>query len=200
MEVKRRTQLERSEATRNALVAAARRLFAEHGYANVGTEAIVKAAGVTRGAMYHQFPDKAELFAAVFEAVETDLMGRMAGGIDSTLTEPRAVLEAGVVSWLDACAVPEVQQIVLLDGPVVLGYERWREIGMRFGAGLMETLLQEGMDDGWLISQPVRPLAHVLIGALDEAALFVAQADDPNRARAEVSVSLGLLVEGLLVQ
>jgi AcrR family transcriptional regulator len=186
----RRTQADRTAATRAALVAAARGLFAEHGYAEVGTERIVHAAGVTRGALYHQFADKADLFAAVLEAVETDLTGRLieavAKVVDADSADPLTMLVTGADAWLDASAEPEVRQIALLDGPAVLGYQRWREVGMRYGFGLVSSLLTELMDAGAIPVQPIEPLAHVLIGALDEAALYVALADDPVRARNEI--------------
>jgi len=107
MEVRRRTQAERTAATRAALVAAARALFARHGYAEVGTEAIVKRAGVTRGALYHQFHDKAELFAAVFEAVESGVTTRLAESLADDLSDSVRVLERGADGWLDACTEPE---------------------------------------------------------------------------------------------
>jgi AcrR family transcriptional regulator len=186
----RRTQADRTAATRAALVAAARVLFAEHGYAEVGTERIVHAAGVTRGALYHQFADKADLFAAVLEAVETDLTGRLieavAKVVDADSADPLTMLVTGADAWLDASAEREVRQIALLDGPAVLGYQRWREVGMRYGFGLVSSLLTELMDAGAIPVQPIEPLAHVLIGALDEAALYVALADDPVRARNEI--------------
>ena len=191
----RRTQAERTAATRAALVAAARALFAEHGYAEVGTERIAQAARVTRGALYHQFADKADLFAAVMEAVEADLTGRLIAAVDGVADEgPLTMLAAGADAWLDGCLDPEVRRIVLLDGPAVLGYERWREIGMRHGLGLVSALLSELIDAGAIAPQPIDPLARVLIGALDEAALYVAMADDPERARIEISPVLRRLV------
>jgi AcrR family transcriptional regulator len=191
----RRTQAARTAATRAALVAAARELFATHGYADVGTERIAQAAGVTRGALYHQFPAKTDLFAAVLEAVEVDLTVRLveaaaAGPVD----DPAAALVAGADAWLDACAQPEVQRIVLLDGPAVLGWQRWRVVGLRHGLGLVTALLTEAMAAGDIPEQPIAPLAHVLIGALDEAALYVALAADPGRARAEVGTVLQRVV------
>ncbi|MET0326328.1 MAG: TetR/AcrR family transcriptional regulator, partial [Ilumatobacteraceae bacterium] len=190
MNVTRRRQADRTAATRGLLVAAARTLFAEHGFADVGTERIARAAGVTRGALYHQFDDKTELFAAVLEAVEGDVMGRLVAVVDaaaaSGATDPVGLLVTGIDGWLDSCADPEVQRIVLVDGPAVLGWERWREVGERYGMGLVATLLTELMDAGAIDRQPVEPLAHVLIGALDEAALYVARAPDPDTARAEV--------------
>lgn len=198
MEVKRRTQADRTAATRGALVGAARRLFAERGFAGVGTEAIVREAGVTRGALYHQFADKTELFAAVFEAVEAELAQRIGAElVAAAVTDPLDAMTLGAEAWLDACREREIQQIVLLDAPAVLGWERWREIGQRYALGLVEGVLAQAMETGRVVRQPVRPLAHLLIGALDEAALYVARADDPEAARAEMRAVLGAVIGGL---
>jgi AcrR family transcriptional regulator len=196
--VARRTQAERSEATREALIEAARALFAERGYAEVGTEQIVRAAGLTRGALYHHFADKRELFAAVYERVEAELAeriaaGALAGGADS----PLAAMRAGAEMFLQACTEPEAQRIALLDGPSVLGWDRWREIAARHGLGLIEASLQAAIEAGAIRDQPLRPLAHVLMGALDEAAMLVARAADPERARAEVGETLDALLAAL---
>jgi AcrR family transcriptional regulator len=196
MNVNRRTQADRSAATRDALVASARPLFREHGFSGVGTEAIVRDAGVTRGALYHQFADKTELFAAVVEEVERDVnvwIGETVAG--AGVTDPVDVMVIGARAWLEACGRPEVQRILLLDAPSVLGWERWREIGMRYGMGLLEGLLAHAIEIGRIPRQPVRPLAHVVIGALDEAALYIARADDQDTARAEA----GAVVERLIV-
>src|SRR5512141_1274066 len=160
MNVKRTKHAERSEATRAALMAAARPLFAERGYAGVGTEEIVRAAGVTRGALYHQFADKRELFAAVVEQVEAEVTQRTArAAVASGASDPLAVLRVGAIGWLEACSEPEVQRI-----------------------GLVENELREAVEAGSLAPQPVSALAHVLMGALDEAALYVATADDQEAA------------------
>lgn len=190
-----RTQASRSAATREALIRAARPLFAEHGFAGVGTEAIVRAAGVTRGALYHQFADKRDLFAAVFEVVEAELTQRIGAAVDdSGLSDPVDLMELGARIWLEACAEPEAHRIVLVEAPSVLGWERWREVGLRYGLGLVQGLLSYAMQVGRVRQQPVEPLAHVLIGALDEAALYVAQSPDPDRARARADVQ-AVLVE-----
>lgn len=182
-----RTQVERSAATKEALVTAARPLFAAEGFAAVGTEAIVRAAGVTRGAMYHQFADKTELFAAVFEVVEAELTQRIGAAVDgSGTTDPVELMLLGARTWLDACAEPEAHRIVLVEAPAVLGWQRWREVGLRYGLGLVQSLLGWAMEVGAIRQLPLEPLAHVLIGALDEAALYVAQSDAPDQARAEV--------------
>jgi len=116
MESKRRTQTERSAATRGALVAAARRLWSERGYADVGTPEIAAAAGVTRGAMYHQFADKAALFLAVAEAVETDVTARLGEYVvASGAADPAAALHAAVDGWLEACEEPEVRQVLCFE-------------------------------------------------------------------------------------
>jgi AcrR family transcriptional regulator len=190
----RRTQADRTAATRAALVAAARQLFASEGYAAVGTERVALAAGVSRGALYHQFADKADLFEAVLEAVEVDVTARLVEAVAAAAGDAVTLLVAGAEAWLDASAEPEVRRIALVDGPAVLGWERWRAVGMRHGLGLVTTLLAELRDAGAIADQPIEPLAHVLIGALDEAAIYVAMADDPERARVEVGAVLRRLV------
>src|SRR3954465_3492322 len=124
MNVKRSKHAERSDATRAALIAAARRLFAQRGYAGVGTEEIVRAAGVTRGALYHQFADKRELFAAVFEETEAELIAEAARRAPDA-KGPVEALRSGFLGWLDACSEPGTQRIVLVDAPAVLGWEEW---------------------------------------------------------------------------
>ena len=172
----------RSEATRRQLVSAARALFGTRGYAGVGTEEIVRAAGVTRGALYHQFRDKADLFAAVAEEVEAGIAERIASaaGVEA---DPVDALRSGARLFLDACAEPEVERIILLDAPAVLGWQAWRDLAGRYGLGLVQLALQTAMDAGAIVAQPVVPLAHVLVGALDECALYVAGAEDPAAAR-----------------
>ncbi|HEY7949988.1 MAG TPA: TetR family transcriptional regulator [Solirubrobacterales bacterium] len=194
----KRTQTERSEATRAALIEAARGLFAERGYAGVGTEEIVRVAGVTRGALYHHFDGKLELFAAVYERIEAELAEQIAvGALAANADSPLEAMRAGAEMFLAACTEPEAQRIVLLDGPSVLGWDRWRAIAAEHGLGLIEASLQAAIDAGAIKPQPVRALAHVLMGALDEAAMLVARADDPEAARAEVKAALDLLLDGL---
>jgi AcrR family transcriptional regulator len=197
-EAVRRTQAERSESTRDALIEAARPLFAERGYAGVGTEEIVRAAGLTRGALYHHFDGKRELFEAVYERIEVQLAERIAAGaLAANANSPLVAMRAGAEMFLRACTEPEAQRIVLLDGPSVLGWDRWREIAAEHGLGLIEASLAAAIDAGEIASQPVRPLAHVLMGALDEAAMLVARAEDPERMRAEVGRTLDSLLAAL---
>jgi AcrR family transcriptional regulator len=193
----KRTQAERSEATRAALIRAARELFGTRGYSDVGTEEIVAKAGVTRGALYHQFADKRDLFRAVFEDLEQYIINRLGEQVVAKTTGPGAALAATTAAWLDVCEEPEVQQIVLVDAPGVLGWDQWREIGLRYAMGETMALLEAAMDEGTIARQPVRPLAHVVVGALDEAALYVARAEDRATARDEMAAVLERLIEGL---
>src|ERR1700751_2242805 len=139
----RRTQAERAAETREALIAAARPLFADHGFSAAALETIVRAAGVPRGALYHHFADKTELFAAVFEQVEEEVAVRMGEAIAAShQTDPIEVMRLGAGFWLDACSDPEVQRIVLVDAPAVLGWTRWTEIGNRYNMGMVRELLK----------------------------------------------------------
>lgn len=195
MESKRRTQEERSAATRDALIAAARKLWGLRGYADVGTPEIATAAGVTRGAMYHQFADKATLFREVVEVVEQDVMARMAVVVaESGATTPTQAVRAAVDAWLDVSGDPEVRQLILLDAPSVLGWAEFRDVAQRYSLGMTEQMLSEAIRAGELAEQPVRPLAHVLIGALDEAAMVIATAEDPQRTRQEIGQVLHRLI------
>ena len=187
---------QQSEATRAVLVAEGRRLFAARGYAGVGTEEIVRAAGVTRGALYHHFDGKEDLFRAVYEDVERELVERVAAAATAA-DDPLEVLHAGVQAFLDACEDPAVQRIALIDAPSVLGWERWREIGLNYGFGLVHGALAAAMDAGVIERQPVRALAHLLLGALDEGALLVARADDDGRTRLEVGHALARHLDAL---
>jgi AcrR family transcriptional regulator len=194
----KRTQAERSEATREALIEAARPLFAARGYAAVATEEIVSVAGVTRGALYHHFGGKRDLFEVVYERIEVELAQRIASGaLEAGATAPLEAMRAGAEMFLRAATEPEAQRIVLLDGPSVLGWDRWREIAAEHGLGLIEATLQAAIEAGAIAEQPVRPLAHVLMGALDEAAMLVARAEDPELMRAEVGRTLDALLAGL---
>jgi AcrR family transcriptional regulator len=199
MESKRRTQEERSAATREALITAARRLWGQRGYAEVGTPEIATTAGVTRGAMYHQFADKAALFSEVVEVVEQEVMARMATLVaTSGGATPADAIRAAVDAWLEVSADPEVRQLILLDAPSVLGWAGFRDVAQRYSLGMTEQLLTEAIKGGQLARQPVRPLAHVLIGALDEAAMAIATSEDPKRARRETRQVLQRLIDGML--
>jgi AcrR family transcriptional regulator len=195
----RRTQAERTEATRGALIAAARRLFAERGYDGVGTEEIVRAAGVTRGALYHHFGGKPKLLEAAYEQLEAESTERVARVVlGSELESPLEAMKAGVEAFLDECAEPELQRIGLHDAPAVLGWDRWREIAAANGLGLIEASLAAAIEAGEIRELPVKPMAHLLMGALDEAAMLVARSADPA-SRAEVTTVLLAVLESFAV-
>lgn len=194
----RRTQAERSAETREVLIAAARSLFAVHGYADVSLETIVRAAGVTRGALYHHFADKTELFAAVFERVEGEVAARMGDAIAvAERTDPVEIMRLGAGFWLDACADPEIQRIVLVDAPAVLGWTRWTEIGDRYNIGLVRDLLTHAIEIGRIPPQPVEATALTLLGAMREATLYIARAHDRDQARQDAGAVMSRIISAL---
>jgi AcrR family transcriptional regulator len=198
MEISRRTQAERSAATRAALVTAGRRLFAAHGFAGVGTEAIVNEANVSRGALYHHFDDKTALFAAVLDDVEREVTDKLAAVVLGDGGGFVDVMTRSVEAWLDACQEPDVQRIVLVDGPSVLGWVRWREVCQPHVLGLVEAALEQGMIQGTLDRQPVTPLAHLLLAVADEAAMYVVTHPDPADARRDIVAIVRRLLESLI--
>jgi AcrR family transcriptional regulator len=192
----RRKQTERAEQTRKALIAAGHELFAARGYDEVGAEEIVRAAGLTRGALYHHFPaGKRGLLEAVYERLEAESTERVARVVlDSEMHSPLAAMKAGVAAFLDECAEPGFQRIVLHDAPAVLGWDRWREISASNGLGLIEASLIAAIEAGEIRPLPVRPTAHLLLGALDEAAMLLSRSSDPA-ARAEITSVLLALID-----
>ena len=170
-----RTQEERRAATRAALIAAGRKLFARDGYEAVSSEA---------------------LFAEVFEQVEAELVSRFdLSGLDGE--QPLDVLIAAVDQFLGISLEADVQRIALLDGPAVLGWEEWYEVETRYGLGLIEGGLRAAADAGQIKPVPAAELAVMLLGALTEAALLLARAEDPDAARERSGAALRALIEGL---
>lgn len=193
----RTTKAEQGEATRATILRAARELFTEHGYGGVGTEEIVRRAELTRGALYHHFADKKDLFRAVHEQIEGEVMEAIIEQMAATDADLFELLLVGTRAFLDVCTDPAITRVTLIDAPSVLGWEEWREIDMRHGLGVMIAALEGGMDAGVLRRQPVRALAHLLLGAMGEAGMVIANAADPEAARAEVEPALLGLLEGL---
>jgi AcrR family transcriptional regulator len=185
-------------ATRQRLVAIARRLFTEHGYAGTSTTMVLTEAGLARGALYHHFSDKRELLRAAFEAVENDLVDRVIGESYADPSRPlwdRLLL--GIRAFLAASAHREVQQIALTDAPAVLGRTAWRELDESYGLGQLKRILRQGMKEGVFLQQPVDPLARLLIAMLNEGATEVAHAPEPDRALEEVSRTVVGIFDGL---
>jgi AcrR family transcriptional regulator len=188
---------ERVDETREALISAARELFGQRGFGAVGTEEIVRTARMTRGALYHHFGSKEGLFRAVYESVERDLVEQIAATALAA-ADPIEALRSGARAFLDACEDPAVQRIALIDAPSVLGWEQWREIGMQYGLGLVQATLQAAMDAGMIERQPIRPLAHLLLGSIDEAGMLVARANDRGRTKRDVAAAVDRYLAALV--
>lgn len=187
---------EQVEATRNALIEAARELFAADCYANVSTEQIVRSARVTRGALYHHFTDKRDLFGAVAQQIRHETNARVEQAALSAPTTWDGLL-AGMNTFLDACLQPDTYRIVILDGPSVLGWAGWSSKDHDQPRELMTSGLEELMKTGVIERQPVDILAHLLLGAMTEAAMLIAVADDHEDTRREVGAGLERLVGAL---
>ena len=193
----RRTQAERTAATREALLTAARALFGARGYADVGTEEVVRAAGVSRGALYHHFADKAELFTAVLESVEEMVNARIVAAMSAAgADDPVGAMRLGTAAFLDFCVEPGMARIILIDGPAVLGAQAWNEASNNEVAATVQ-LINHGIDLGRIPPQPAEPLARILLGALNQAALYIAGAPDPATARDEVGVVLNGIIDSV---
>jgi AcrR family transcriptional regulator len=190
------TQAERTGATRARLIDTARRLFAEKGFAGTSTEEILSSASVSRGAMYHHFKGKTELFQATFEAVENDLTAQV---LESAAAEtvPRRQLERGFDAFLDLCLKPEVQRIVMLDGPTVLGWDTWHELDERYAFGSIKAVLTVAAQQGTLDDAMVEPLAHLLLGAIMQAGMVVARSEDPAAAKRAMTGTFTTLLSAI---
>ncbi|HEY4454997.1 MAG TPA: helix-turn-helix domain-containing protein [Pseudonocardiaceae bacterium] len=187
-------QQDRSKATRAALIATARRLFAEHGYAAVPAEQIVAEAGLTRGALHHHFGDKHGLFEAVFIELEGELGAEIRASMVASATDP---MVDALDTFLTACQRPEVVQIGLTDAPAVLGWQAWRRIEEEHGLGLLVDFLRMARDQGELVTDAIDVLAKLMLSALIEAALVIANAEDRATARRQAQEALLALFAGL---
>jgi AcrR family transcriptional regulator len=192
----RSRKAEQSEATRTTLMQVARELFAERGYAAVGTEEIVQRAKVTRGALYHHFRDKKDLFRAVHEQLEAEMAEKIGAQLAGGGDDPIELLATGARTFLDHTTGP-LARVTLVDAPSVLGWQEWRAIDEKYGMGLVIAGLEGAIAAGVIAKQPVKPLAHLLLAALGEAGMLIANAEDPKATRAEVEPPLMALLDGL---
>jgi AcrR family transcriptional regulator len=197
MPTPRRSQDERARTTRAALTATARRLFTERGYQNVPAEEIANAAGLTRGALYHHYDDKKDLFREVFEQLAVEMTAEVSV-VARQAPDAWTGLLAALAASLDLADRPEVMQIALTDAPAVLGWEQWRMLEARHGLGLMVAALARAMDDGVLIRTPVQPLAQLVLAMTTEAGLMIAHAEDRDSARADALQALRALLAGVV--
>jgi AcrR family transcriptional regulator len=178
------------------LVTTARRLFAERGFADTATEEILATAAVSRGAMYHHFPSKTALFQAVFETVEDELTAVvMRAALNET--DPVRMLSAGFSIFLDACLRPDVQRIVMLEGPTVLGWDLWHQLDERYAFGSLKAVLGLAAEQGRLAPEAVEPWAHLLVGAIMQAGMVVARADNPAAAKQAMTFTFEQLITAL---
>jgi AcrR family transcriptional regulator len=187
-------KIDRGQATREHLVAVATGLFTEHGYDGTSIEAVLRAADVSRGALYHHFPGKDALFAAVldtvYERIEAD-SARAVEGVD----EPAAALRAACLAWIRSTADPVVRQVLLIDAPAVLGWQRWRELDERRTLGKIKATLRR---DGRTPAGRVELFAHVLLAGMNEIAMLLARVDDHASATTEAEAAAEDLLDRLL--
>ena len=190
-------KVERGLATRLRIVATATTLFSELGYEATSIEAVLRESGVSRGALYHHFDSKDALFEAVLEAIEADL-AQAAIAASRDIADPAKALRAGCDVFLDLTQTAKVRQIVLVDAPAVLGWQKWREIEARYGFGLLKAALEAAAARGQVRRDLVDVFAHMLLAALIEVALMVSRADDPAEALKSGRTALGELMDRLL--
>jgi AcrR family transcriptional regulator len=195
MSVKSR-QAQNAAATRTALLRVARKLFTERGYNDTATEEVVRRARVTRGALYHHFRDKQDLFKAVLDEEQMKLAASIKA-VASRQLDPWRSLIAGCHAFLDACLDPAVQQILVIDAPAVLGWEGCREADEMYYLAGVKGAIQGAIDQRIIPPQPVEALARLILGALNEASMLIAHAEDEEAARRDVSEVMDRLLGGI---
>lgn len=190
-----------TDETRKALIAAARRLFAASGYHNVGIREFAAEAGVTRGALYHHFASKEELFLAVMEMIQEELREHAAQRhLDPARPDRWTQLRNDFQIALDEMMAPEVVQILLIDAPSVLGWQRWREHRQRFGLAAIRKAIEASIADCLISPGPAQELAHLISASFNEATMVIAYADDPAEARGKAGEALDAMLAGLLTK
>jgi AcrR family transcriptional regulator len=184
-------------ATRGQLIEVATSLFAEHGYEGTSIEAVLTAAGVSRGALYHHFASKEALFRAVVLAISDRVTAEVTEAIRDC-TDPVDAMRTGALAWIDLAGDPVIQRIMLVDAPSVLGWEQWRAMDEGRTVVAMRAMLQAVSDSGRLPHELVEPFSHMILAALDEAAMVVARAPDSRAAVAEGRQAVVELLDRLL--
>ncbi|MGY2032406.1 TetR/AcrR family transcriptional regulator [Nocardia gipuzkoensis] len=187
-----------AENTRQALLDTAGRLFAEREYADLSAEELVRAAGLTRGALYHHFDGKRGLFEAIVDDLENRAAQRIRTAIES-VSDPFERVDRGVEEFLDVCAEREYRHVVLLQGPIGLGWQRWRELDQRHLGGLVVEAVRNLLDATLIRPYPAELIASAFYGALTELSLTIAETDDRQRARGQAASLVHDLLEGLAI-
>lgn len=191
------TKTEQAEATRARLLKVAGGLFGTKGYEATPIEEVLERAGVSKGALYHHFSSKEALFEAVFIEGERDCMRKVSESAMKE-TDPLEMLRAGCQTWLDLVMDRQIRRIAVIDGPAVLGWQRWREIDEEYAFGLTKKTLQRAMDAGAIRKQNAELLAHLTIAMLGEAAMLIARAPDPVAARTEAGEVVNRMIDALV--
>lgn len=191
------TKVEQAEGTRTRLVKIAYHLFGTKGYEATSIEEVLERAGVSKGALYHHFPSKEALFEAVFIEGERDCMKQVAAAA-MTETDNVEQLRVGCQKWLDLVMDRQTRRIAVIDGPAVLGWQRWREIDEQYAFGLTKKSLQHAMESGRIREQNTDMLAHMVLGMLGEAAMLIARAPDPQAARDEARDLIDRMIDALV--
>jgi AcrR family transcriptional regulator len=188
----------RGQATRDQLIAVATGLFAAHGYEDTSIEEVLAAAGVSRGALYHHFAGKDALFEAVVESVEAGITAELLAATRDA-GDAVATLRVAALGWIEMARDPVIQRIILLDAPSVLGVARWHDPDQQQALASMRVLLQAVSDEGRLAPELVAAFAHMILGAIDEMAMVVALAEDPDAALAEGRTAVEEFLRRLLL-
>ena len=184
-------------ATRGQLIEVATRLFAEHGYEGTSIEAVLSAAGVSRGALYHHFAGKEALFEAVVSAVSEQVTVELTEAVRGC-ADPLDAMRTAAIAWIGLAADPVIQRVVLVDAPSVLGWDRWRAMDDGRTLGAMRAMLQAISDSGRLPAELVGPFSHMILAALDEIVMVIARAPDSTAAVAEGRMAVQALLDRLL--
>jgi len=190
------TKARQAEATRQTLLRVGRRLFARRGFHGVSGEELVAAARVTRGALYHHFEGKAGLFRAVVSDAMSEVHQRV-GRAASVARSPLEAVELGVRSFLAACAEPEYQRVLLVDGPAVLGWHAWRALDFEYGLGLLRQGLEAAVAAGQIALPDVETTTHLLAGALVDGAMLIGREGNDASVRDRVEAAVLSLLHGL---
>src|SRR5258707_670106 len=185
-----------AESTRSALLHHARRLFAQSGYADASTDEVVRRAKVTKGALYHHFANKQELYRAVVEDMERQLVALMEAAAAAE-PDPTHRLDAVCRAYLDACLDSSLTRILVLEAPVVLGWKGWCNLAHEYEIAAIAAHLRNAVEVGAVRDQPLDTMAHLLLGALNTAARVIATAEDPKAARTQVGDPIARVLNGL---
>lgn len=188
-----------TETTRRELLDAGRAAFSNVGYAKAGTVEIVDSIGLTRGALYHHFENKEGLFLAVLQEVHSELASEVDRQAKLAKGGPAQNLRVGFHTWLDVVLQDNIRRILLVDGPAVIGWDKWHEIDLEHGFGVTRAALEKAMKDGQIAKAPLDELTHVLMGAVTQAGLELGRASDNAALRKRYRKVIDLLLDGLLI-